>query len=390
MVDGELSSIQEAGTYKSERVITSPQRNLISVQRSDEPVLNFCANNYLGLSDHPTIIDAAKRSLDDHGFGVASVRFICGTQDIHKTLEAKIAEFHGTEDAILYGSCFDANAGIFEVLLTPEDAVISDQLNHASIIDGIRLCKAQKHRYTHMDMEDLEAKLKDTQSVRTRLVVTDGVFSMDGDVAPLKDICDLVEKYDATLLIDECHATGFFGAHGRGTPEYFDVEGRVDIINSTLGKALGGATGGYTAGPRGVIDLLRQRSRPYLFSNSIAPAVAAAGIATFDMLQENNELVERLAENTRHFRTAMGQAGFNVLGDEACPIAPVLLGDARLASAMADDLLKQNIYVIGFSYPVVPKGQARIRVQLSASHTPEDVERAVSAFVQVGKEHGVL
>lgn len=360
-------------------------------------MLNFCANNYLGLSSHPAIVEAAKQALLSHGFGLSSVRFICGTQDLHKQLEAAISKFHGTEDTILFPSCFDANAGIFEACLGPEDAVISDSLNHASIIDGIRLCKAQRHRYNHMDMGHLEEMLKQTvaSGTRHRMIVTDGVFSMDGDIAPLKEICALAEKYDAIVFVDECHATGFLGATGRGTPELCGVEGKVDIINSTLGKALGGATGGYTTGPKVLIELLRNRARPYLFSNTLAPSVAGASLEVFRMLSASstggsNPLLQKLQANVKQFRTAMRAAGFELRGHDECPIVPVMLGEARLASELADEMLKRGIYVIGFSYPVVPKGQARIRVQISAAHTTEQVQQCIDAFVEVGKAKGVI
>jgi len=386
----ELKDIKDSGLWKNERVITSKQNPSVSVQGSSSKVLNFCSNNYLGLSSDPRIIAAAKTALDERGFGLSSVRFICGTQDIHKELEDRISKFHGTEDTILYPSCFDANAGIFEQILGPEDAVISDALNHASIIDGIRLCKAQRHRYAHLDMVELERILQETQSARHRLIVTDGVFSMDGDVAPLKVICDLADKYNAQVFIDECHATGFLGATGRGTPELLGVEGRIDIINSTLGKALGGATGGYTTGPKEIVQLLRQRSRPYLFSNSLTPSVVGASNEVFRILSESSAMVEKLQTNVKHFRTAMKQAGFKISGADSCPIAPVMLGDARLASSMSDELLKRDIYVVAFSFPVVPKGQARIRVQLSASHSPAEVQRTIDAFVEVGKQLKVI
>lgn len=384
-----LEEIKEAGTWKVERVLTSTQSATITVAEG-APVLNFCSNNYLGLCDDPRIVAAAKDAIDNRGFGLASGRFICGTQDIHKELEDAISKFHGTEDTILYPSCFDANAGLFECILGPEDAVLSDSLNHASIIDGIRLCKAQRYRYDHMDLEDLEKKLQETQSCRNRLIVTDGVFSMDGDVADLKSVCDLADKYDAQVFVDECHATGFLGATGRGTPELCGVDNRVDIINSTLGKAMGGATGGYTAGPKEVVQLLRQRSRPYLFSNTLAPAVVGASLEVFRIITESSAAVEKLQGNVRLFRQQMAEAGFEISGNEACPIAPVMLGDARLASDMADELLERGIYVIGFSFPVVPKGKARIRVQLSASHSLEEVQKCVDAFVEVGKRKGVI
>lgn len=390
ILEGELGGIREAGTWKSERVIVSPQGPTIKVQGRTNSILNFCANNYLGLSSHPAVVEAGKKSLDTHGAGLSSVRFICGTQDIHKELEEKIARFHGREDAILYISCFDANAGIFEVLLKPEDAVISDELNHASIIDGIRLCKAQRLRYKHRDMADLEKHLKISQHHRQRLIATDGVFSMDGNVAPLKEICALAEKYKALVFIDECHATGFFGKTGRGTEEYFGLDGKVDIINSTLGKALGGAAGGYTAGPKELIDLLRQRSRPYLFSNSLPPTVVACASKAFDLVMENPDLPKQVLSNTKRFRSRMTEAGFTVVGDPEHPICPVMLGDARLASQFADKMLELGIYVIGFSYPVVPKGKARIRVQISASHSKEEIDRAADAFVKIGRELSVI
>ncbi len=386
---GELASIKDAGTWKTERVLTSTQNASINVEKGS-PVLNFCSNNYLGLCDDPRIQEAAKAAIDDRGFGLASGRFICGTQDIHKELEEAISKFHGTEDCILYPSCFDANAGLFEVILGPDDAVISDALNHASIIDGIRLCKAQRHRFKHMDLEDLERILIETQSCRNRLIVTDGVFSMDGDVADLKSICDLAEKYDAQVFVDECHATGFLGKTGRGTPELCGVDTRVDIINSTLGKAMGGATGGYTAGPKEVVQLLRQRSRPYLFSNTLAPSVVGASLEVFRIITESSDAVSKLASNVKMFREGMTEAGFTISGDPQCPISPVMLGDARLASEMADELLARGIYVIGFSFPVVPKGAARIRVQLSASHSHEQIQQCIDAFVEVGKAKGVV
>ena len=376
---------------KTERVLTSAQSSSVTVSPSPKLVLNFCSNNYLGLSSDPRVVKVAHDTLDERGFGLSSVRFICGTQDVHKDLEDAISAFHGTEDTILYPSCFDANAGIFEQLLGSEDAVISDALNHASIIDGIRLCKAQRNRYNHLDMADLEAKLQETSmTARHRMIVTDGVFSMDGDVAPLDKICELAKKYDATVFIDECHATGHMGTTGRGTPELFGLEGKDFIINSTLGKALGGATGGYTSGPKQVVDILRQRSRPYLFSNSLAPPVAGASLEVFKILTASSEMPEKLLGNVQLFRTSMEKAGFVVSGDASCPIAPVMLGDARLASEMSDKLLERGVYVIGFSYPVVPKGAARIRVQLSASHSKEDVQFAIDQFVEVGKELGVI
>ena len=386
----ELKDIEDAGLTKRERIIKSPQDAHIRVGDGQE-VVNFCANNYLGLANHPALVAAAKQALDDRGFGMGSVRFICGTQDIHIELEAKIAQFLGMEATILYASCFDANGGLFETLLGPEDAIVSDALNHASIIDGIRLCKAKRFRMAHMDLADLDAKLKEARDggARRVLVATDGVFSMDGDIADLKGICDVAEKYDAMVMIDDCHSTGFVGATGRGTVEHCGVEGRVDIITSTLGKALGGAAGGFTAASQEVVDLLRQRSRPYLFSNTVAPTIVSASLACLDLLSSSNELLQRLAANTKRFREAMTVAGFDIRPGTH-PIAPIMLGDARLSSQMADAMLAEGIYVIGFSYPVVPKGQARIRTQLSAAHSPEDVERAIEAFIRVGKKLGVI
>jgi len=391
-LEGEVSAMKEAGTYKVERVITSPQASMVTVQNGKGPVLNFCSNNYLGLSSHPALVEAGQKALTSHGFGLSSVRFICGTQDIHKDLEAAISKFHGTEDTILFPSCFDANAGIFEAVLGPEDAVISDSLNHASIIDGIRLCKAQRYRYNHMDMAHLEEQLKDCveKGTRHRMIVTDGVFSMDGDIAPLKEICDLAQKYDAQVFVDECHATGLLGKTGRGTPELCGVEARVDIINSTLGKALGGATGGYTTGPKALIEVLRNKARPYLFSNTLAPAVAGASLEVFRMIGESSDLVEKLLSNVKQFRTQMAAAGFTLSGHDDCPIVPVMLGDARLASELSDEMLSRGVYVVGFSFPVVPKGKARIRVQLSADHTPAQVQSCIDAFIEVGKAKGVI
>jgi len=388
-LEKELDGIKNAGTWKTERVITSRQDVSIDVQGSKGKILNFCANNYLGLSSHPDVINAGIEALNEYGAGLSSVRFICGTQGLHKELEEKISKFHEREDTILYASCFDANAGLFEQLLGPEDAVISDALNHASIIDGIRLCKAKKYRYQNKDMSDLEEKLKDSESCRTRLIVTDGVFSMDGIVAPLPEICDLADKYNALVFIDECHATGFLGETGRGTEEYFGMKGRVDIINSTLGKALGGAAGGYTTGNKELISLLRQRARPYLFSNSLPPPVVACASQVFDMLMKDSSFVKRITDNTNRFRTQMTKAGFKISGDNH-PISPVMLGDAKLASDFADDMLAKGIYVIGFSYPVVPKDKARIRVQISAAHTQEDIDRTVAAFIEVGKSRNVI
>ncbi len=382
-----LDEIRDAGLRKDERVITSPQG--ATIQTTSGEVLNFCANNYLGLSSHPRLIEAAKHAIDTHGFGMSSVRFICGTQDLHKELEEKISRFFGTEDTILYSSCFDANAGLFETMLGEEDAIISDALNHASIIDGVRLCKAERHRYSNGDMKELEAALEKTRDKRLRLVATDGVFSMDGYLAKLPEIVALCRKYDAMVMVDESHATGFMGPTGRGTPEHFGVLADIDVITSTLGKALGGASGGFTTGKREIVDLLRQRSRPYLFSNSVAPAIAGASIAAFDLISSEPSLRERLMANTRAFREGMTKAGFTIK-EGVHPIVPIMLGDARLAQEMAARMLAEGIYVIGFSYPVVPKGQARIRVQLSAAHEPAHVERAISAFTKVGRDLGVL
>ncbi|SFR17449.1 2-amino-3-ketobutyrate coenzyme A ligase [Lentzea waywayandensis] len=374
-----IEEIREAGLYKSERVIGTPQNAAVRVGQGDE-VLNFCANNYLGLADHPTLIEAAKKGLDDWGFGMASVRFICGTQEPHKELERKLSEFLGTEDTILYSSCFDANGGLFETLLGAEDAIISDELNHASIIDGVRLSKARRFRYKNRDMDDLERQLKDAADARYRLIATDGVFSMDGYLAPLDEICDLAERYNALVMVDDSHAVGFTGPTGRGTPELFGVQDRVDIVTGTLGKALGGASGGYTSGRKEIVELLRQRSRPYLFSNSLAPSITAAAIATLDMLSSSTDLLAQLRSNTELFRRRMTEEGFDLLPGEH-PIIPVMIGDAAEAAKLADLLLEQGIYVIGFSYPVVPHGKARIRTQMSASHTTEDVNRAVDAFI---------
>ena len=389
VINSTMDEIQEAGTFKAERIIKTPQSSAIEVREHDGAVLNFCANNYLGLSDSPELIEAATNALQTYGLGLSSVRFICGTQDIHKELEQKISTFHKTDDTILYSSCFDANGGLFETILTKEDAVLSDALNHASIIDGIRLCKAQRFRYKHADMADLEAKLIEAKDARVRLISTDGVFSMDGDIAPLKEICDLADKYDAVVMVDDSHATGFFGKTGRGTPEFCGVMDRVDVITSTLGKALGGATGGYTTGRKEIIDLLRQRSRPYLFSNSIAPPVVGAAIKVFDMISATTELRDKLEENTMYFREKMTAAGFDIRPGEHA-IVPIMLGDARLATEYADDMLKHGIYVIGFSYPVVPKGQARIRVQISAAHSRAHLDKAIAAFVRVGRDLGVI
>ena len=384
----ELESIREAGLYKNERVIVTPQSVDIGLDNGQE-VLNFCANNYLGLSSHPAIIKAAHEALDSHGFGMSSVRFICGTQDIHKELEARIARFFGTEDTILYAACFDANGGGFEPLLTEEDAIISDSLNHASIIDGVRLCKAARYRYANADMDDLEAKLKEAQKHRFRLIVTDAVFSMDGNVAPMDKICQLAEKYDAMVMIDECHSAGVVGATGRGVTELFDVRGRVDIITGTLGKALGGGIGGFTTGRREIIQMLRQRSRPYLFSNSIPPSVAGAGIAAFNLLEASTELHDNLVKNIRYFMNGMQQLGFDIKPSQSAIVA-VMLYDAPLSQKFAERLLQEGIYVVGFYYPVVPKEQARIRVQLSAAHTHAHLDRALAAFAKIGKELGVI
>jgi glycine C-acetyltransferase len=384
----ELESIEKDGLFKRERIITSPQDAVIRIS-SGEEVINFCANNYLGLSSHPKVIDAAHKTLDSHGFGMSSVRFICGTQDIHKRLEETIASFLGTEDTILYAAAFDANGGVFEPLLSSEDAIISDELNHASIIDGVRLCKAQRYRYRNNDMSDLEEQLKAAQGARYKLIVTDGVFSMDGYVAQLDKICDLADKYGALVMVDECHATGFIGKTGRGTIELRNVIGRVDIITGTLGKALGGAMGGFTSGRKEIIELLRQRSRPYLFSNSLAPAIVGASIAVFDLLNETTELRDKLEKNIRYFKDGITRAGFDIKDGESA-IVPVMLYDARLSQTMAEKLLAEGIYVIGFFYPVVPKGQARIRVQISAAHETEHLDKALKAFTKVGKELGVI
>lgn len=383
-----LEQIKQDGLYKKERLITTPQR--IEIETEDGgSVLNFCANNYLGLADHPGLIDAAKQALDDYGFGLASVRFICGTQTPHRTLEQTIAQFLGQADSILYAACFDANGGLFEPLLDEADAIISDQLNHASIIDGIRLCKAERHRYANADMNALEDCLKKTQNKRTRLIATDGVFSMDGTIAPLSDITALAEKYDALVMVDDCHATGFLGPHGKGSGEHHGVMDKIDIITSTLGKAMGGGMGGFTAASQTVVDLLRQRSRPYLFSNSLAPALVAASQAAFDLIQQSDERRQQLMKNTKFFRQAMVDAGFDVKPGEH-PIVPVMLYDAKLAQSMASELLKEGIYVIGFFYPVVPKNEARIRTQISAAHTQSHLEKAVDAFTRVGRRLGVV
>lgn len=387
-LQAELDSIREQGLYKTERVIASPQSAEITLEDGSK-VLNFCANNYLGLADHPDIIKAAKDALDTHGFGMASVRFICGTQDLHKQLEQAIANFFGTEDTILYAACFDANGGLFEPLLGEQDAVISDALNHASIIDGVRLCKAQRFRYANADMADLEKQLQAAAGCRTRLITSDGVFSMDGYIAPLDQLTALAKKYDALVHIDECHATGFLGAHGRGSAEVHGVMDQIDIYTGTLGKALGGALGGFTTGRREVIELLRQRSRPYLFSNSLPPSIVAAGIKVFEMLGSADELRNKLVDNTRYFREKIAAAGFDIRPGTH-PIVPVMLYDAKIAQAFASALLDEGIYAIGFFFPVVPQGQARIRTQMSAAHTREHLDRAIKAFIKVGKKLGVL
>ncbi len=384
----EIADIREAGLYKEERIINSPQKADISLTTGQE-VLNFCANNYLGLSNHPELIKAAKEALDTHGYGMSSVRFICGTQDLHKTLERKIAEFFGTEDTILYAAAFDANGGVFEPILTDEDAIISDSLNHASIIDGVRLCKAQRYRYENANMEDLEAKLKEAQAQRFRLIVTDGVFSMDGNVAPMDKINELAKKYDAMIMVDECHSAGVVGKTGRGVTELFDIRGEVDIITGTLGKAFGGAIGGFTTGRKEIIEMLRQRSRPYLFSNSIPPVVVNAGIRMFDMMNETTELQDKLHSNTDYFMGKMKDAGFDIK-PTASAICAIMLYDAKLSQDFAAKLLDEGIYVIGFYYPVVPKGQARIRVQLSAGHEVAHLDKAINAFIKVGKELNVI
>ena len=384
----ELADVDAAGLFKRERVITTPQGADVQVNSGDDVII-MCANNYLGLSSHPDVIQASKNTLDSHGFGMSSVRFICGTQDIHKELEKKIAEFYGMEDTILYAAAFDANGGLFEPLLTADDAIISDELNHASIIDGVRLCKAHRYRYKHSDMNDLEQQLIQAQDQRFRIIVTDGVFSMDGDIAKMNEICDLADKYDALVMTDECHSAGFIGKTGRGVPEYHNCLERVDIITGTLGKALGGAMGGYTTGKKEIIEMLRQRSRPYLFSNSLAPSIVGAGIKVFDLLSSTTELRDRLEENTKYFKSQIVAAGFDVKEGDS-PIIPIMLYDAALSQKFADKLLDEGVYVIGFFYPVVAKGQARIRTQISAAHTKEHLDKAVNAFVKVGKELGVI
>jgi len=384
----ELQSIRSQGLFKAERTIDSPQNTNIRLADSSH-VVNLCANNYLGLADHPAIVQAAREALDRWGYGMASVRFICGTQSVHHALEQRISSFLGTDDTILYSSCFDANGGLFETLLTEQDAIISDQLNHASIIDGIRLCKAQRYRYRNNDMADLEQQLQAAQGCRNRLIATDGVFSMDGYLAKLPDICELADRYNASIMVDDSHAVGFVGPSGKGTPEHFNVASRIDIITGTLGKALGGASGGYTSGRKPLIDLLRQRSRPYLFSNTLAPPIAAASLKALELISESDQLRTQLRENTAYFRSAMNAAGFRILPGEH-PIAPVMIGDAALATRMANALLTLGIYVIGFSFPVVPKGEARIRTQMSAAHSRSQLEQAVDAFTQVGKELGII
>jgi len=390
-LSAQTEALKSEGLFKQERLIAGPQQAAIDVQSngSTTEVLNLCANNYLGLANHPEVIAAAHKALDDFGYGMASVRFICGTQTVHKALEDRISKFLGTEDTILYPSCFDANGGLFETLLGPEDAVISDALNHASIIDGIRLCKARRHRYANSDMADLREQLEETRDANVSLIVTDGVFSMDGTIADLQSICGLADEYDALTMIDDCHAAGFLGKRGRGTHEYRDVMGRIDIITGTLGKALGGASGGYTSGRKEVVGWLRQRSRPYLFSNSVAPMIAATSIAVLDLLERDNSLQQQLHENAAHFRSKMTERGFDLKPGEH-PIIPVMLGDAKLATTMADKLLERGVYVIGFSFPVVPKGQARIRTQMSAGVTREQLDMAIDAFTDVGQELGVI
>lgn len=384
----EIAQLKETGLYKGERVITSPQQAVIDLQDGTH-VINLCANNYLGLADNPALIEAAKTSLDEFGYGMSSVRFICGTQSIHKTLETRVSQFLGMEDTILYSSCFDANGGLFETLLGPDDAIISDALNHASIIDGVRLCKAKRFRYENNNMHDLEEKLKEAEGCRVKLIATDGVFSMDGIVANLPAICDLADKYNALVMVDDSHAVGFMGAHGRGTHEYHHVMGRIDIITGTLGKALGGASGGYTSSRKEIVEWLRQRSRPYLFSNTLAPVIAATSVKVLDLLEGSTHLIKKVHENSTYFRRGMEQLGFHLVpGDH--PIIPVMLGDAKLASKMAELMLKEGVYVIGFSYPVVPQGQARIRTQMSAGHEKEHLDKAIAAFAKVGRELGVI
>jgi len=387
ILEDQIKEVRSTGLYKEERVILTPQGSRVKVPEGE--VINLCANNYLGLSSYEEILQAAQKGLSDFGFGMSSVRFICGTQEIHKELESKISKFLGTEDTILYSSCFDANGGLFECLLGEEDVVISDALNHASIIDGIRLCKATRKRYQHADMKDLEKQLKESSGFRVRMIATDGVFSMDGDFTPLDEICELAETHDAVVMVDDSHATGFIGKGGRGTPEYFGVTDKVDIITSTLGKALGGATGGFTSGRKHIVEYLRQRSRPYLFSNSVAPPIVYASLRAIDLISESDDLRRILKENTQYFRDQMRARGFDI-EESPHPIVPIMLGDAKLAQDMARDLLAEGIYVIGFSYPVVPKGKARIRVQISAGHTREELDRAIDAFTTVGRRYGVV
>jgi len=387
ILEDQIKEVRSTGLYKEERVILTPQGSRVKVPEGE--VINLCANNYLGLSSYEEILQAAQKGLSDFGFGMSSVRFICGTQEIHKELESKISKFLGTEDTILYSSCFDANGGLFECLLGEEDVVISDALNHASIIDGIRLCKATRKRYQHADMKDLEKQLKESSGFRVRMIATDGVFSMDGDFTPLDEICELAETHDAVVMVDDSHATGFIGNGGRGTPEYFGVTDKVDIITSTLGKALGGATGGFTSGRKHIVEYLRQRSRPYLFSNSVAPPIVYASLRAIDLISESDDLRRILKENTQYFRDQMRARGFDI-EESPHPIVPIMLGDAKLAQDMARDLLAEGIYVIGFSYPVVPKGKARIRVQISAGHTREELDRAIDAFTTVGRRYGVV
>lgn len=384
----ELTQLKETGLYKSERVITSPQQAVIRLQDGSE-VINLCANNYLGLSDHPDLIKEAKASLDKYGYGMSSVRFICGTQSVHKDLEAKLSHFLGTEDTILYSSCFDANGGLFETILGADDAIISDALNHASIIDGVRLCKAKRFRYNNNDMHDLEEKLKEAKDCRIKLIATDGVFSMDGIIANLAAICDLADKYNALVMVDDSHAVGFMGKGGRGTPEYHHVMNRIDILTGTLGKALGGASGGYTSGRKEIVAWLRQRSRPYLFSNSLAPTIAATSIKVLEMLEANQHLIQKVHDNSAYFRQKMAKLGYQLAGKDH-PIIPVMLGDAKLASKMADEMLHEGVYVIGFSFPVVPQGQARIRTQMSAGHEREHLDKAIAGFEKVGRKLGVI
>ena len=387
-LENELTQIEKNGLLKRERIITSPQGAQVSVSTGDDVVI-MCANNYLGLSSHPEVIQASKNALDSHGYGMSSVRFICGTQDIHKELENKIAEFYGTEDTILYAAAFDANGGLFEPLFTAEDAIISDELNHASIIDGVRLCKAQRYRYKHSDMADLEQQLIKSQDQRFRIIVTDGVFSMDGDIAKMDEICDLADKYDALVMTDECHSAGFIGKTGRGVPEYCGVLDRVDIITGTLGKALGGAMGGYTTGKKEIIEILRQKSRPYLFSNSLAPSIVGASLKVFDLLSSSTSLRDKLEENTSYFKEKIIAAGFDIKKGDS-PIVPIMLYDAALSQEFADRLLKEGVYAIGFFYPVVAKGAARIRTQISAAHSKSELDKAIEAFIKIGKELGVI